>query len=455
MTHMPMTLPHRMLAKHETSCGHSSTFTELGDGRILHVAGGGGSWKNYSEDGGLTWTPMREQKLVDTNGDIVNGSSLARLSGSNSIGLVGTRPDSNGPTTHAAGIRRRPDRPANHLVFWRSDDGGQTWQPPVQMTCSGINVCALQDVLLRTSSGRLVMPAYVSMGQVSGPANRPIPSCGKLVRNQWVSTSAHFFDPHFCFVFVVYSDDEGRSWHRNGDGDLMILHDWATTFSYVNEPSVTEVAPGRLLMFMRTGLGRLFQAWSHDNGETWTRPQATCLAATTTPAQIRTLPTGHLLCVWNQESHEEVKRGYNRTRLSSAISRNGGSVWEFFQNVQSLHETTRVEPGPVEPVHPTEYHFESGQSAPERPAQLIATAESHGRWSYPSVLVLKDRVLITHTYSLYQDDPVCAQLIPRELGKDGPRFDQILKVLPLKWFYGGKEPASNPFLKEAYEPAKP
>ena len=30
-----------------------------------------------------------------------------------------------------------------------------------------------------------------------------------------------------------------------------------------------------------------------------------------------------------------------------------------------------------------------------------------------------------------------------------------LKVLPIKWFYGGKEPANNPFLKETYEPAKP
>ena len=92
MTHMPMTLPHLMLAKHKTSYGHGSTFAELGDGQILHVAGGGGFWKNYSEDGGLTWTPMKEQKLVDTNGDIVNGSSLARLSGFNSIGLVAHGP---------------------------------------------------------------------------------------------------------------------------------------------------------------------------------------------------------------------------------------------------------------------------------------------------------------------------------------------------------------------------
>ena len=47
-----MTLPQLMLAEHETCCGHSSTFVELDDGRILHVTGG---WKNHSNDGGLNW----------------------------------------------------------------------------------------------------------------------------------------------------------------------------------------------------------------------------------------------------------------------------------------------------------------------------------------------------------------------------------------------------------------
>ena len=234
---------------------------------------------------------------------------------------------------------------------------------------------------------------------------------------------------------------------------MLILRDWSTHYSYVVEPTVTEVKPGRLLMFMRTGLGRHFQAWSNDNGETWTRPQPTSLAASTTPAQIGTLPNGHLVCVWNQESSEEIRRGYNRTRLSSAISRNGGSVWEFFQNVESLHESTRVEPGPIEAVHPEEIHFDPGQPAPVRNGEYVVGAEVHGRWSYPSMIVLKDRVIIAHTYSAYDDHPTSGQLV-RSHAEPGS-VNQKQKVLPLRWFYGGKEPASNPFLKEAYEPAKP
>jgi len=337
--------------------------------------------------------------------------------------------------------------------FWRSEDGGQTWQPPIRITPPDAHTAGYQDTFLRTSSGRIILPVFNCLGQRSGPLDRPRPMSGKLVRNQWVSTAAHFFDPSFSSVYVVYSDDDGRTWHRNEDGDLVILLDWSAQFSYVNESSVTEVAPGRLLIVMRNALGRLFQAWSDDNGESWTRPQPTSLASSTAPAQIRTLPNGHLLCVWNQESEEEVKRGYNRTRVSSAVSRNGGSVWEFFQNIQSLHETTRVEPGPIRPVRPAETYFAPGQPAPEREAEHCVGAEVHGRWSYPSVLVMEDRVLVTHTYTSYEDHPTKAQLCTdtRRLGAN----NQKLKVLPLKWFYGGKEPADNPFLKQAYEPAKP
>ena len=49
MRNVPMRLPELIPAEHEMTCGHSSTFVELDDGRIFHVAGG---WKNHSEDGG-------------------------------------------------------------------------------------------------------------------------------------------------------------------------------------------------------------------------------------------------------------------------------------------------------------------------------------------------------------------------------------------------------------------
>ena len=46
--------------------------------------------------------------------------------------------------------------------------------------------------------------------------------------------------------------------------------------------------------------------------------------------------TGDLLVVWTQHSAEEMRRGLIRARLSSAISRTNGALWEFFQNVESI-----------------------------------------------------------------------------------------------------------------------
>jgi len=455
MSNVPMTLPDLAISIQARPFDHSSTFVELDDGRIIHCSCRVREW---SEDGGLHWSETwhEEEWMVDTIGDPVGGSetSLVRLSGKNEIGLCAKQPDEPEKTEYAMpphGI---------HFKFWRSKDGGETWAPPVRMSPPGLPTAGLQDTFLRTSSGRLVLPVFIPLGQESGPLDQTEPMSGKLVHNQFIATAGHFFDPRFSCNYALYSDDEGRSWEMNKDGALIILQDWNAIFSYSNEASVTEVRPGRLLMMMRNCLGRLFQAWSNDDGETWTRPQPTVLASSTCPPQIRTLPNGHLLCVWNQENEDEIKAGYNRTRISSAISRDGGRVWEFFQNVQSIHETTRVEPGPIRPTRPEEIYFPSGQPAVERNTQYVRNFDEHGQFCYPSCFVMKDRVFIAHSYpAIYETHPALAQLQRTGWGEKHPEtgqyMSQSLKILPLKWFYGGKEPADNPFLKEAYEPAKP
>lgn len=433
-----MTRPQEVLATHFTKFHHGSTFAELENGRILHVAN---SVFSTSDDGGLTWSKAVKQNDIKGNPVGGGGASLVKLSGKG-IGLAAMRQDAGAATLEEK-------QWSNHIVFWRSEDGGVTWHQPVRATPVGLTTHCLQDVALRTTSGRIVLPVYVAFGQRVGPGNAEIPVVGRLVKNQWVSTAAHFHDARFLAVYVVYSDDDGRTWRRNKDDLLYILHDWNTGYDKVAEPSVAEVAPGRLLMIMRNSLSRLYQAWSTDNGETWTRPVATSLAATETPAQIRRLPTGHLLIVWNQESEEEVMRGLNRTRVSSAISRNGGGVWEFFQNISSLLPGTRVEPGPIRAVRPVQLHFNPGHPAPLRDAEHLGDSDTWVRTSYPSVLVLKDRVLVAHTYGRYEEDKIKAQL------ESASPFNQVLRVIPLNWFYGGKEPAANPLLKEAIEPAKP
>ena len=136
----------------------------------------------------------------------------------------------------------------------------------------------------------------------------------------------------------------------------------------------------------------------------------------------------------------------------------GGSTPPPGQN--PAYRPTRVEAGPIRPVRPEENYFPAGLNAPERDARFISHNGPGGKWCYPSVCVLDDRVLIAHTYTPYIEHPTDAQLIYDTADEfvdkpTGKSLCQKLKVLPLKWFYGGKDPANNPFLETAYEPAKP
>ena len=431
MSDVPITRPDELLALHEVPYGHSTTWVQLEDGRILMFTGGG-SFRT-SDDGGLSWSEPFPGSL-EGGGELQRGdTSLVRLN-DGAIGLAGTQRSS----SHRGDVA---------MVFHRSEDGGRTWSQPIRMN-SHLPAYALQDVFLRTSSGRLVLPVYGSCGQGTPRAeDAPVP--GAYLNGRFMATDAHYVDAHFSFCYVLYSDDDGKTWGQCA-GELLIKMAYNGTYEYANEPSVAEVAPGKLIMMVRNRLGRLFSARSEDDGTTWTRLQPTPLASSTAPAQIRRVPAnGHLLVVWNQENDEEIRRGMIRTRISSAISRNGGDMWEFHQNIESILDGAFVEPGPICPTMPEGMYDDHGRPALVRDRKYIAPLPSNmGRWSYPSVLVLDDRVLVAHTYSVYENADKYA------------RGSARIKVFPLSWFYGGADPLAddirtNWILEKIWKAAQP
>lgn len=428
--HMPMTRPDLVLATHEQKYGHSVSWVELPEGRILMS---GGRAFRISTDKGITWSPEFQPK--NEKGASVSPEALVNLSGG-AIGMIEVVP-------------KPGSRDDQRFVFRRSNDGGRTWVDPVAVEPRDSKTYIWQDMLIRTASGRLILPVYLSIGQ-GGDHLPGTPHVGGYIAGSgpWVSTDAHFFDPNFLASFVYLSDDEGRTWRRNRDGELLINVTGGGSMELTAEPSVAEVMPGKLLMMMRTRLGRLFQAWSQDNGETWSRPEPTQLAGTQAPAMVRPLKgkaAGHVLCVFNQHSEQEIRQGFIRTRLSSAISRNGGRFWENFQNVESIHPEPRVEAGPVRVVRPGgAYPLAWGTAGENDPRATVPLPVGYGRWSYPSVLVLDDRVLISHTYSWHD-----------ETGARRNAGGSRLKVLPLTWFYGGREPYQNPDVRKLSSPPQP
>ena len=139
--------------------------------------------------------------------------------------------------------------------------------------------------------------------------------------------------PRWTSASSCTPDDEGETWAQC-DGKIYIWRqDGFGGMFPCDEPSIAPAGDGRLLMFMRTTLGVLYQSWSEDEGETWSMPEPTQLSSSYSPARLRAVPgTGDLVCVWNQVSAREIEAGGRRCRLSSAVSRDGGATWGAVQD---------------------------------------------------------------------------------------------------------------------------
>jgi len=195
---------------------------------------------------------------------------------------------------------------SSKLEVWaiRSLDGGKTWQDN-QRILGGYN--ANFFALIQTRTGRIVVP-------LEHMASDP----GRLV------------------TCTCYSDDDGATWKRSnwidlgGHGD----HDGAM------EPTLAELSDGRLLMLIRTSLGRFYEAVSEDGGRYWRILHPSSLDASNAPGYLLRLQSGRLLLVWNRlnpERGEAPKRvspqqteepsSWFREELSVAVSENDGRTW--------------------------------------------------------------------------------------------------------------------------------
>ncbi len=413
-SHLPMTRPAECLATVK-GMGGQGTFAALSGGRILYSrsdgrAGRAGGFFSVSSDGGLTWSGFWQG--VDANGEALGEvpGSLMTLHG----GALG----------YAA--RSRAGRGTDSaILFWRSEDEGKSWSMPVRVSEAALHgVSKSNDVLVRTSSGRIILPVYGYMPQardLEWGAARSRRTTGGLRDGAWMYAGEHPFDAAFFWSYVYYSDDDGVTWRPSRSGMIFIWDSETMSHLGTTEPTIAEVEPRKLLMLLRTMTGRLYKSWSFDDGETWTAPTATPLATSNASAKLKRVPaTGDLVVVWNQQSEEEIRKGLGRSRLSSAISRAKGAIWEFYQNVDSVLSGARVEPGPIRFTRPEGLVHHPLLPAPERDPDSIVDLPTDfdlGARSHPAVFFHADRVLIS--YGRYGD----------ERG--------TLKVLPLVWLYGG------------------
>jgi hypothetical protein len=126
--------------------------------------------------------------------------------------------------------------------------------------------------------------------------------------------------------------------------------------------------------------------------------------------------TGDLLIVWNQNSREEIRRGFRRNRLSAAISKDGGHTWEHFKTLElsaGLDDVARVPPEyPVSPVR-------ARRDVGHLPDDYI-------QFSYPNVDVVDDKVFIRYYRRWW---------VVNDKGQAKMPKHPIMRIYPVEWFY--------------------
>ena len=283
-------------------------------------------------------------------------------------------------------------------VFRSSDDGGK-WSLAVTVERRFGICCNGHAVVL--SGGRVVVPVFKWINADPTGAAESAVNPGSL-----------------SYSYAYVSDDEGKTWTQSLSELFVSFYRAAYD---LEEPMVIELKDGRLLMHLRSQLGRMYRSISRDRGVSWTRPEAMPIAAAYAPCMLRRIPqTGDLLMIWNQSSRMEILNGFHRHRLSSAISKDEGRTWTRFKNLESLDNVTVVKPPPSDKIEVLEQWEEYGYYQPLGHPRYTR-APGVLRICYPDVVFRGDEALIIYDYG----EGVLGD------GVTGTKF----RALPIAWFY--------------------
>lgn len=179
-----------------------------------------------------------------------------------------------------------PDKSSNVALVHRSEDGGRTWSEPEPLP-TGVRYVGDTLSIETLRDGRIIYPfAYLTN-----------------VRSQFACS-------------VLYSDDDGRTWRRSPS----VLEAGGGGFeSGASEPTVVELPDGTLWMLIRAQTGFLWESWSHDRGETWSKAVPSRLPSSNAPATARRLRDGSIAVAWNNHIHSN----YARQSLVLGLTRDG------------------------------------------------------------------------------------------------------------------------------------
>ena len=241
------------------------------------------------------------------------------------------------------------DEAPARLVARVSADGGRTWGDKYTIVENDGKCNVMEVNFLRLKSGDIALFHLQKNVEIGGTGRRPtVASCCARRRDEgrtfgparqltgekrYVETgpgralrlkTGRILVECDCEekTFCLISDDDGGSWREGQPVKPAGGGCW--------EPAAVELKDGRVLMFLRTGLGGQYQTISKDGGQTWGEATPSPLRGTGSPVCIKRIPTtGDLLAIWNND----LGGPRPRNPLTAAISRDDGQTWEHFRNV--------------------------------------------------------------------------------------------------------------------------
>ncbi|MEW6755641.1 MAG: sialidase family protein [Candidatus Latescibacterota bacterium] len=400
----------------------SGSIVPRDDGSLLlvHASGEpapGVAWR-ASADGGRTWNaPQTVPGLGEAS-----ACGLASLPGGALLLYHGT--------------------PRDGWRLSRSEDQGATWSPVGSITAFPMFI-PMHHSLVRLQSGRLLFCGYWQTEEPQLGVERMAPSGWGYWRGRKLFMEGHR-GPCVGFCLVFHSDDEGRTWKQETSDLAAGIFGWFDERGDLNgaggvidlyEPTAAETPDGRVLLLARSKVGRLVQSYSRDGGVTWYPAEPTELASSQSPALLVRIPQSpDLLCVWNQVSGAEIRRGFLRGRLSAAASRDGGWTWEGFRTLE-LQADGMEDVARVVPEFPMARHV-VGRSP------FCQLPDGFAMYTYPNVDVVGDRVFVR--YLRGWPHPLEGEAVPQP--QDAPRmwptwaereaevrFETVLRIYPVEW----------------------
>ncbi len=196
-----------------------------------------------------------------------------------------------------------------------SKDNGKTWSQPVRLN-TGHSYCGARHNGLKLSDGTLIIPFYWVL------------ECEEkeITEGEMTSVSS-----------VMRSKDNGETWIKGEDI-------YINSPGGADEPAVVELTNGDLYMLFRTRTGYQYQAWSKDQGETWSKPIPSALASLSAPSTLYrvSFKPSKIIVAWDNSLRERVffdslRKGISSYRypLDVAISYDDCKTWIYSGTISS------------------------------------------------------------------------------------------------------------------------